>query len=288
MSPVGRLASGTSELDTVIPARFQREVILHLVKNLMPSPDRSTPLILGIHGPSGEGKTFQCEQILKAFHIDASLVSGGELESSDAGDPAKLIRQRYKDQAAARGVDGSGQTALVFNDIDAAVGSWGDMVQYTVNRQNIFGELMHLADFPNEVEGQNVYRVPIIITGNDFSKLYGPLVRAGRMRSLPWIPDSAEKAEVLRNLYPELSPHECLDLVKRFSDQPIAFFAHVRDVLGDELLWRTIEQIGTAEAFGELRSGRRPEVTAPVTAATVADTAMRVLSEGQLVDHLRS
>jgi hypothetical protein len=288
MSLADRAAKAIGREDGAIPTRFRREVILHLFKNLMPRPDPATPLILGIHGPSGEGKTYQCQRILDELEIGASLVSGGELESSEAGDPAKLIRQRYMAQGRARGVDGHGLTALVFNDIDAAIGSWGDLVQYTVNRQNIFGELMHLADFPDTVEGREIHRVPIILTGNDFSKLYAPLVRAGRMRSLPWTPDSTEKSEILHNIYPELTAAECQELVKRFADQPVAFFAYVRDVLADGVLWGAIDQIGASAAFDELRGGKRPRLNAPVTLGLVTETATHVLRSGKLVNHLRS
>ncbi|MBF8265388.1 MAG: hypothetical protein HW384_1252, partial [Dehalococcoidia bacterium] len=42
-----------------IPQRFQDTVAAHLVMNVICVPNLQTPLILGIHGPAGEGKTEQ-------------------------------------------------------------------------------------------------------------------------------------------------------------------------------------------------------------------------------------
>jgi hypothetical protein len=150
----------------------------HILKNSMKDYEFNVPLILGIHGPSGDGKTFQCEQILKEIGAKSFLISGGQLESSDAGKPAELIRMTYL--RAGKTIETGNIGVMIINDIDTGLGDWG-MVQYTINRQTVFGELMHLVDYPNVVQGQNCNRVPIIITGNDFTKLYPPLVRAGRM-----------------------------------------------------------------------------------------------------------
>lgn len=276
-------------IDIKIPARFQREVSLHLYKNLMPRPERSIPLILGIHGPSGEGKTYQCEKLMESLGVETVLVSGGELESVDAGEPARLVREKYLECAKLRENKGKGwgQVALIFNDLDAAVGNWGDGVQYTVNRQNIFGELMHLADFPHDVDGRKVKRVPVVVTGNDFTKLYGPLVRPGRMRSFPWQPTSAEKADVVATLFPELG-RECARVVDEFADMPVAFFAAVRDALADDLLWDHLAEIGVREALNRLSDGLQPRFSRTVTLADIIAAGRALREASHYVDHLRS
>lgn len=55
------------------------------------------PLILGIWGGKGQGKTFQCSLAYKKMGIAPIVMSAGELESGNAGEPAKLIRQRYRE-----------------------------------------------------------------------------------------------------------------------------------------------------------------------------------------------
>lgn len=179
-----------------IPARFRREVALHVIRNFLPQDGMQVPLLLGIHGPSGEGKTFQCERVLAEMSAKPFLIWGGQLESHKAGEPAELVRTTYLDAGRSIEKEDCKIAALIINDVDAALGDWGAMVQYTVNRQTVFGELMHLVDYPTSVEGRTTRRIPIIITGNDFTKLYGPLVRAGRMRAFEWVPTAEEKAVV--------------------------------------------------------------------------------------------
>lgn len=63
----------------------------------------------------------------------------------------------------------------------------------TVNNQIVVGTLMNLSDNPTRVSiGQDLResnitnRVPIIVTGNDFSTIYAPLIRDGRMEKFYW------------------------------------------------------------------------------------------------------
>ena len=75
-----------------IAPRFLDKLAVHITKNFLNLPGIRVPLILGIHGRKGEGKTFQCELVFEKMGIEVTLISGGELESPDAGDPARLIR----------------------------------------------------------------------------------------------------------------------------------------------------------------------------------------------------
>lgn len=61
---------------------------------------------------------------------------------------------------------------------------------------------MNLCDNPTEVsvgsawlEDHEVPRVPIIVTANDLSTMYAPLLRDGRMDKFYWEPDAGELAE---------------------------------------------------------------------------------------------
>ena len=87
---------------------------------------------------------------------------------------------------------------------------------------------MHLADYPTRVEGKRMRRVPIILTGNDFTRLYAPLRRSGRMRIFCWRMKTAERAAAVNSLFPWLSGEQAADLVGRFPDEPISFWAAVR------------------------------------------------------------
>ncbi|KAH9307557.1 hypothetical protein KI387_035468 [Taxus chinensis] len=72
---------------------------------------------------------------------------------------------------------------LFINDLDIGAGRMGGTTQYTVNNQMVNATLMNIADNPTNVQLPGMYnkednpRVPIIVTGNDFSTLYAPLIR---------------------------------------------------------------------------------------------------------------
>ena len=57
----------------------------------------SVCMLTGIWGGKGQGKTFQCNLAFKKLAIVPVVMSAGELESGNAGEPAKLIRQRYRE-----------------------------------------------------------------------------------------------------------------------------------------------------------------------------------------------
>ena len=80
------------ETEVFISKRFQQVVSLHILKNLLKRVEAQVPLLLGIHGPSGEGKTFQCENILKNMGVKRFLISGGQLDNPVPGQPSSFIR----------------------------------------------------------------------------------------------------------------------------------------------------------------------------------------------------
>lgn len=75
---------------------FLDKLTVHVAKNFLELPKIKVPLILGIWGGKGQGKTFQCTLAYKKLGINPVVMSAGELESGNAGEPAKLIRQRYR------------------------------------------------------------------------------------------------------------------------------------------------------------------------------------------------
>jgi ATPase family associated with various cellular activities (AAA) len=105
-----------------ISPRFLDKLAVHLAKNFMKLPNVNVPLILGIHGGKGEGKSFQCELAFERLGIEPIRMSGGELESPDAGDPARLIRMRYREASELVKVRGK-MCALLINDLDAGGGT---------------------------------------------------------------------------------------------------------------------------------------------------------------------
>ena len=266
-----------------VPERFRDELSLHMVRNLRPTPDPGTALILGIHGPPGEGKTYQTEMILQEAGVQTILISGGELESGEAGEPSQIVRDKYL-QAGAYRTNGIA-AALLLNDADAALGSWGEMTQYTVNTQNVVTELMHLADYPTRVEGQATPRVPIIITGNDFSRLYGPLCRSGRMNLFRWVLTDKERMQIVNPLFPFLNPDELREIFNNHPDQSVAFWAAVRGEIDRQRMLDIVKSHPLKDLLGHLvRGGEvRPRQAHDVTLEDVQLAAKSLLSHQETV-----
>jgi ribulose bisphosphate carboxylase small subunit len=234
-----------------IAPSFLDKLAVHITKNFLNIPGIRVPLILGIHGRKGEGKTFQCELVFEKMGIEVTLISGGELESPDAGDPARLIRLRYRETAELIKVRGK-MCVLMINDLDAGAGRFDEGTQYTVNTQLVNATLMNIADNPTDVQLPGSYdsnplcRVPIIVTGNDFSTLYAPLIRDGRMDKFYWEPNRDDKIGIVGGIFaPDgLSDREITQLVDTFPHQSIDFFSALRSRIYDEQIRSFIHQIG--------------------------------------------
>merc|ERR1712113_1169589 len=150
---------------------FLDKLTVHIAKNFMELPKIKVPLILGVWGGKGQGKTFQTHLAYEKLGINPIVMSAGELESGNAGEPAKLVRQRYRE--ASDIIKKGKMCSLFINDLDAGAGRMGGTTQYTVNNQMVNATLMNIADNPTNVQLPGVYnteeipRVPVVVTGND-------------------------------------------------------------------------------------------------------------------------
>mmetsp|Transcript_22248 Transcript_22248/g.37262 ORF Transcript_22248/g.37262 Transcript_22248/m.37262 type:complete len:439 (-) Transcript_22248:185-1501(-) len=254
--------------DYYVPPVFMDRVVLHMTKNFLGSSVKGLkiPLILGIWGAKGEGKSFQVELCLKALGVEPVIMSAGELESAKAGEPAKLIRQRYLDAAAV--IRGGKMCCLLINDLDAGIGRLGPRTQYTVNNQTLCAALMNICDSPTNVQmGDYLHRdcprVPIIVTGNDFSTVYAPLVRDGRMDKFYWQPSIEDRVQVLHTMFKEdgLSLDEVRVLVTSFPNQSTDFFGAVRARIYDDQILKYVKEIGVGNLRKTLVNAKEPPPT---------------------------
>ncbi|MEL6351625.1 MAG: ribulose bisphosphate carboxylase small subunit [Cyanobacteria bacterium J06627_28] len=248
-----------------VSPRFLNKLAVHITKNYLNLSQVKIPLILGIHGRKGEGKTFQCELVFERMGVEVVYISGGELESPDAGDPARLIRQRYREAAELVRVRGR-MAVLMINDLDAGAGRFDRMTQYTVNTQLVNNTLMNIADNPTNVQLPGSYdekelpRIPIIATGNDFATLYAPLIRDGRMQKFYWEPSPEDRLGIVGGMFADdgLSAQDIEALVSRFDTQAIDFFGAVRSHIYDEQITRFIEDIGIENVAASVVNAIQP------------------------------
>lgn len=240
-----------------ISESFLDKMTVHIAKNFMGIPNIKVPLILGVWGGKGQGKTFQSDLIFKKLGVAPIVMSAGELESGNAGEPAKLIRQRYRE--ASDIIKKGKMSTLFINDLDAGAGRMGGATQYTVNNQMVNATLMNLADNPTNVQLPGQYqveeipRVPIIATGNDFSTLYAPLIRDGRMEKFYWSPTFEDRVGVACGIFKSdgVMKQDVEVLVRTFDGQSIDFFGALRARVYDDAVRAWIKEVGS-ENMGPL------------------------------------
>ncbi|CAN1257397.1 Ribulose bisphosphate carboxylase/oxygenase activase 2, chloroplastic [Linum perenne] len=225
----------------IAPA-FMDKLVVHITKNFLNLPN--------IKGGKGQGKSFQCELVFSKMGINPIMMSAGELESGNAGEPAKLIRQRYRE---ASDIIKKGKMCCLFiNDLDAGAGRMGGTTQYTVNNQMVNATLMNIADNPTNVQLPGMYnkeenaRVPIIVTGNDFSTLYAPLIRDGRMEKFYWAPTRDDRVGVCTGIFrtDNIEKDDIVKLVDSFPGQSIDFFGALRARVYDDEVRKWISGVG--------------------------------------------
>jgi ribulose bisphosphate carboxylase small subunit len=279
-----------------IAPRFLDKLAVHITKNFLDLPGVRMPLILGIHGRKGEGKTFQCELVYERMGVEVVHISGGELESPDAGDPARLIRLRYREAAELVRVRGV-MVVLMINDLDAGAGRFDAMTQYTVNTQLVNNTLMNIADTPTNVQLPGSYdetpirRVPIIVTGNDFSTLYEPLIREGRMEKFYWEPDRDDRVGIVSGIFEpdNLSQRDIETLVDTFPGQAIDFYGALRSQIYDEQIRHFIHEVGLDNVSRRVVNStnppifRKPDFSLP----HLIEVGHRIVREQQRVQTMR-
>lgn len=258
------------------------------------------PLILGVWGGKGQGKTFQTELIFQSMDIEPVIMSAGELESERAGEPGRLIRERYR--TASQVIQNQGKmSCLMINDIDAGLGRFGN-TQMTVNNQIVIGTLMNLSDNPTRVSiGQKwrefdvTHRVPIIVTGNDFSTLYAPLIRDGRMEKFYWQPDREDIINIVHKMYAKdgISKEEVETIVDAFPNQALDFYGALRSRTYDQSISKWVNDIGGYENLGKTllkgrKSGDLPTFVPPEqTVEALLECGRSLIREQQLIMNSR-
>lgn len=283
--------------DYYIAPLFLDKVVCHIVKNYLAHLlNVKVPLILGIWGGKGQGKSFQTELIFQTMGVEPVIMSAGELESERAGEPGKLIRERYR--TASQVVQNQGKmSCLMINDIDAGLGRFGN-TQMTVNNQIVVGTLMNLSDNPTRVsigqdwrESDITNRVPIIVTGNDLSTIYAPLIRDGRMDKFFWQPNREDIVNIVHRMYEKdgISRDEVVSIVNRFPNQALDFYGALRSRTYDRSISKWVDDIGGIENLGKQLLRRKKDEKLPVftppeqTLEALLESGYSLIREQQLI-----
>ncbi len=265
--------------EVVLLDRFFDKIHIHLV-NCYSNTTR-WPIILGIFGRSGDGKSAQLSTALRRCSVEIIRVNAADLESGLAGEPGKHIARTYAtaSMAVAKGIP----TALIVDDVDTTVGEWR-MNTGTVNHQQVLAELMHLADQPVDTARNFPRRVAIFVTGNNLARLYPPLRRHGRMNTFAWRPEPQEVRTVAAGVMNGFIDAPTLDaLVRDFGNEPLSFFAQIRQELDYAASSRNLRQIGNnmRDFLGRVDGQAINRTQRLITGGEVLQIARRVQAERQ-------
>merc|ERR1712157_309300 len=102
---------------------------------------------------------------------------------------------------------------------------------------------------------------PIICTGNDFSTLYAPLIRDGRMEKFYWNPSREDRIGVATGIFREDNVGDaCIErIVDEFPGQSIDFFGALRARVYDDMVKDFCANIGI-ENLGKRLVGEQENV----------------------------
>merc|ERR1711904_544160 len=128
--------------------------------------------------------------------------------------------------------------------------------------------LMNIADCPTNVQLPGMYntdtipRVPIICTGNDFSTLYAPLIRDGRMEKFYWNPTRNDRIGVCMGIFQpdNINLGDVERLVDAFPGQSIDFFGALRARIYDDKVREFVIEHGIENLGRQLINRREGKI----------------------------
>lgn len=222
-----------------VSQRFEETVACHIIApylegNVYYRP----PIYLAIKGSAGEGKTAQAIAtcIQKGFYV--IYVSASSLSGSHENEAKEKLQRIYN---YAINLRAKTLTAIIIDDFHKGIVNEDDNVKRTINTNVLIGCMMNIAEHNGAVH------IPIILTANDLSKIYAPLLRAGRADIFLWEPTLEEKREIVFNILnpfvSEKKEKEFDKFFKKFSNENIAFFAQLRNQWRKQLIKKSIHNI---------------------------------------------
>lgn len=208
----------------VLP-RYDITILTHIVSVYLHNNDEYLPPIyLAVEGKAGEGKTSQAIASCIQHGFTVIYISASQLSGSHEHDSINEMETVYE-HALKRRRSGE-KVAIIIDDFHLSNASIDKNMEHTINASLLTGYLMNLT--------QNKYEdnIPIILTGNDFSQVYSPLMRAGRAELFNWNPNYDEKKEIVKNIFKDFlqcEVYEFESFYARCSKLSIADFAQLKN-----------------------------------------------------------
>lgn len=231
-----------------VPKRFMENVTFHIIAPYLKDRDYKPPIYLAIYGAPGEGKTSQaiatCTQ--KGFYV--IYISASSLSGSHENE-AKEKFQKIYDYAVE--LMHKNLVAIIIDDFHKGIVNDDENTKKTINTNVLIGYMMNLA------EHNGTIHIPIILTANELSNVYAPLLRIGRADIFLWNPFPNEKKEIIYSIISsfvaERDNNKFEKFYKKYSNQNIAFFAQLKNQWRKNIIKDQLQKINT---FNKLNLSR--------------------------------
>lgn len=220
-----------------VPEEFTKKVLVHVVSHYIGNNTFfEPPQFLVIEGPAGEGKTAQTIATLTQHDIDVVYVSGSQLSGNHERDALNVMNKIY---CMAQQRLNKNNTAIIIDDFHMSILNQDSSMKKTINTNILTGFLMNLS---TNCPGQTV---PIILTGNDFSMVYAPLLRSGRADRFKWVPNHDVKIKIvqsiLQGIIHDFSQEKYEAFFNQFQNGSIADFAQLKNDCRKKYVWNIIQ-----------------------------------------------
>lgn len=195
------------------------------------------PRFLVIAGKPGTGKTVAATDAALRMNYAVLHLPAANLASENEGG-ATAVLDDYLLTAEHHAQTYGEPVVIIADDLDLGIISADADTGRTVNSNLMTQRFQGLAD-TDEVQNPDETRIPIIVTGNDFSQVRSSLFRDGRATWYEHTPTSDDVAAVVVNLFkPGTSADRkfLLKLAHRYRRESIAFWTAVHTSLRDELV----------------------------------------------------
>lgn len=224
----------------LVPERFSKRVLCHVLSLYIDSNHFfMPPVFLAINGNAGEGKTSQAVASCIQKGINVIYISGTSLSGNHESDSKNKLEEVYN--RACQLKEQGHVLAIIIDDFHKSVANEDKSVTRTINSNLLTGYMMNLAEQTGHTQ------IPIILTANDLSDVYAPLLRLGRADIFDWNPQPDEKKCIIRSILDMFatfsSDKEFDSFFAKYSSESIAFFSQLKNRYRLNLLDNYIDNI---------------------------------------------
>lgn len=244
--------------DGVIFDGLERVVQRHLFQlRALADTHPAPPRMLVISGKPGTGKTVAAtDAALRLNHAVLHLPASALASENEGG--ATAILDAYLNSGVKYSETFKMPVAIIADDLDLGIISAVAETGRTINSNLLVQRLQSFAD-TDECQAYDGSRIPMIVTGNDWSTTRPSLFRDGRATWYEHAPTPDEIADIALHLFkPRTAPERrlILKLARRYRKESVAFWTAVQGSLRNDLIDGLIDSGITDQATLKIELNR--------------------------------